>query len=411
VESGNTSESTGLYFILNGLDRGLRKQLTILGSTGSIGKQALEVVRSHPERFGVEVLTAQNSCDRLIEQAKEFKPNAVVIGNPNCYSRLRDALSQYPIKVFAGEDAISQIVEMDGVDIILNALVGYAGMIPTYKAVSAGKVVALANKESLVIAGELIISEAVKNRAGIIPIDSEHSAIFQCLVGEDARSVEKIYLTASGGPFRGMSRSEVELTGIQEALNHPNWSMGNKITIDSATMMNKGLEVIEAHWLFGLPADSIEVIVHPQSVIHSMVQFTDGSMKAQMGVPDMHLPILYALGFPERVQADSPRIDFSTYTQLTFEQPNLELFRNLTLAYQALKTGGNAACILNAANEVAVNAFLNQQLPFLGIAEVVEKCLELMPHLAKPGLEDYITTHNQTTEKANQIISDKLWKY
>jgi len=393
------------------LDGGLRKQLTILGSTGSIGKQALEVVRNHPERFGVEVLTAQNNCDQLIDQAKEFQPNAVVIGNPDCYVRLRDALSQYPIKVFAGGDAISQVVEMEGVDIILNALVGYAGMIPTYKAVLAGKVVALANKESLVIAGELIISEAVKNRAGIIPVDSEHSAIFQCLVGEDARSVEKIFLTASGGPFRGMSRSEVELTGIQEALNHPNWSMGRKITIDSATMMNKGLEVIEAHWLFGLPADSIEVIVHPQSVIHSMVQFTDGSVKAQMGVPDMRLPILYALGFPERVQAETPRLDFSKYPQLTFEQPDLELFRNLSLAYQALNAGGNAPCILNAANEVAVKAFLNQQLPFLAMAEVVERCLELMPHLEKPGLEDYITTHHQTTEKATQIISDKSWKY
>ncbi|MFC2101554.1 1-deoxy-D-xylulose-5-phosphate reductoisomerase [Bacteroidota bacterium] len=389
----------------------MRKQLTILGSTGSIGKQALEVVRSYPDRFGVEVLTAQNSCDLLIEQAVEFQPNAVVIGNPDCYPKLNQALSKYPIKVFAGEDAISQVVEMDGVDIILNALVGYAGMMPTYRAVSAGKVVALANKESLVIAGELIIAETIRNRAAIIPVDSEHSAIFQCLVGEDSRSVEKIYLTASGGPFRGMSRQEIEQSGVEEALNHPNWSMGSKITIDSATMMNKGLEVIEAHWLFGLPAEQIEVVVHPQSVIHSMVQFTDGSMKAQMGVPDMKLPILYALSFPQRMPADVPRLDFNEYSQLTFEKPDRALFRNLSLAYEALRAAGNAPCVLNAANEVAVEAFLNKQLPFLGIAAVVEECLTLMPHIAKPNLEDFISTHHQTTEKANQIISEKSWKY
>ncbi|MBE0646956.1 MAG: 1-deoxy-D-xylulose-5-phosphate reductoisomerase [Bacteroidales bacterium] len=411
MEPGDTGEPTGDYFILNRSERGLRKQITILGSTGSIGKQALEVVRNHPDRFGVEVLTAQNSCDLLIEQAIEFQPNAVVIGNPDCYPKLHGALGSYPIKVYAGEDAISQIVEMDGVDIILNALVGYAGMIPTYKAVTAGKRVALANKESLVIAGELIIAEAARNRVPIIPVDSEHSAIFQCLVGEDSRSVEKIYLTASGGPFRGMTRSEIEQSGVKEALMHPNWSMGNKITIDSATMMNKGLEVIEAHWLFGLPADRIEVIVHPQSVIHSMVQFKDGSLKAQMGVPDMRLPILYALGFPERIPADTPRIDFSEYSQLTFEQPDHELFRNLSLAYQALDAAGTAPCVLNAANEMAVTAFLQQQLPFLGIAAVVEMCLESMPHITNPGLDDFISTHHQTTEKANQIISEKSWKY
>ncbi|NQV02062.1 MAG: 1-deoxy-D-xylulose-5-phosphate reductoisomerase [Bacteroidia bacterium] len=410
MESRDTCESTRFYFILNGSGTGLRKQLTILGSTGSIGKQALEVVRSHPERFGVEVLTAQNSCDQLIEQAIEFQPNAVVIGNPDCYTRLCEGLEKYPVKVFAGEDAISQIVEMEGADIILNALVGYAGMIPTYTAVSAGKMVALANKESLVIAGELIIAEAMKTRATIIPIDSEHSAVFQCLVGEDSRSVEKIYLTASGGPFRGKSRSEIEHTGVEDALNHPNWSMGNKITIDSATMMNKGLEVIEAHWLFGLAPEQIEVVVHPQSVIHSIVQFTDGSMKAQLGVPDMRLPILYALGFPERIPADIPRLDLSEYPNLTFEQPDLELFRNLPLAYQVLKAGGNAPCILNAANEVAVQAFLEKRLPFLGIPAVIEKCLESMPHLLNPRLEDFITSHHQTTEKANQIISEQSWK-
>lgn len=388
----------------------MRKQLTILGSTGSIGLQALDVVRNHPERFGIEVLTAQNNIDLLLRQAIEFQPNAVVIGNPDHYSKLRDGLEKYPVKVFAGEDAISQIVEMDGTDIILNALVGYAGMIPTYMALKAGKLVALANKESLVIAGELIMAEAAINQTAIIPVDSEHSAIFQCLVGENPGSVEKVYLTASGGPFRGRSRSELEMAGIKEALNHPNWSMGNKITIDSATMMNKGLEVIEAHWLFGLTPDQIEVVIHPQSVIHSIVQFADGSMKAQMGVPDMKLPILYALAFPERVPADLPRLDLTKCTQLTFEQPDRELFRNLPLAYQALAAGGNAPCILNAANEMAVKAFLENRLPFLGIASVIEQCLESMPHLLHPVIEDYITTHHQTTEQANQIISEQSWK-
>ena len=393
------------------METGLKKQLTILGSTGSIGIQALEVVRNHPERFGVEVLTAQNSWDLLLKQAIEFQPNVVVIGNPDYYSRLCDGLEKYPVKVFVGEDAISQVVDMEGADIILNSLVGYAGMIPTYTAVSAGKRVALANKESLVIAGELIMTEAAKNGAFIIPVDSEHSAIFQCLVGEDPRSVEKIYLTASGGPFRGKNRNELEIATIDDALNHPNWKMGDKITIDSATMMNKGLEVIEAHWLFGLTPEQIEIIVHPQSVIHSIVQFTDGSMKAQMGVPDMRLPILFALGFPERIPTDINRLSFLEYPLLTFEQPDRELFRNLPLAYQALEVGGNAPCILNAANEIAVQAFLERRLPFLGIPAVIEKCLEMMHHIQKPGLEDYITTHHQTTEKANQIISEQLWKY
>lgn len=367
------------------------------------------MVRSHPERFGVEVLTAQNSCDQLIQQAIEFQPNAVVIGNPDCYARLREGLSSYPIKVFAGEDAISQIVEMDGIDIILNALVGYAGMIPTLTAVRAGKVVALANKESLVIAGELIVAEAMKHGAALIPVDSEHSAIFQCLAGEDSRSMEKIYLTASGGPFRGKSREEIEGTGIREALNHPNWSMGNKITIDSATMMNKGLEVIEAHWLFGLAPDQIDVIVHPQSIIHSIVQFTDGSMKAQMGLPDMRLPILYALGFPDRIPASTPRFDFTAYPSLTFEKPDDRIFRNLPLAYQALKAEGNAPCILNAANEAAVQAFLRNEISFFGIPGVVEKCLEVIPHITHPGLDHLISTHHMTTEKANQLISEQTW--
>ncbi|TSA30307.1 MAG: 1-deoxy-D-xylulose-5-phosphate reductoisomerase [Bacteroidetes bacterium] len=388
----------------------MKKQVTILGSTGSIGKQALDVVRNHPERFGIEVLSAQNNCDLLINQAVEFKPNAVVIGNPEYYQRLRDELKHLPVKVFAGQDAIAQIVEMEGPDIILNALVGFAGMIPTYQAVKSGKPVALANKESLVIAGELIMAEAIRNHTPIIPVDSEHSAIFQCLVGETMRSVEKIYLTASGGPFRGKSRIEVEQAGILEALNHPNWTMGSKITIDSATMMNKGLEVIEAHWLFGLSPEQIEVVIHPQSVIHSIVQFADGSMKAQLGVPDMRLPILYALGFPERIPADLPRLNFADYPMLTFEQPDRELFRNLPLAYRTLEAGGNASCILNAANETAVQAFLDGRIPFMGIPSVIELCLESIPHLRQPGLNDLLTTHYQTTEKAIQIISEQSWK-
>lgn len=387
----------------------MRKQLTILGSTGSIGKQALDIVRCHPDRFGVEVLTAMNNCELLIEQAVEFQPNTVVIGNPDLYSKVHDSLSRYPIKVFAGEEAIAQITEMDGVDIVLNALVGYAGMIPSYTAVVAGKTLALANKESLVIAGELIMTEALKSGAAIIPVDSEHSAIFQCLMGEEPGTIEKIVLTASGGPFRGLSREEIATRGIHEALAHPNWTMGNKITIDSATMMNKGLEVIEAHWLFGLHADRIEVVVHPQSVIHSMVQFMDGSVKAQMGVPDMRLPILYALGFPERIQAAIPRLDLLHYAGLTFEKPNLEVFRNLSLAYQALDAAGNAPCVLNAANEAAVRAFLNMQLPFLAMADVVEACLEAMPNLRHPTLDEYISTHHHTTEKAYQLISERTW--
>jgi 1-deoxy-D-xylulose-5-phosphate reductoisomerase len=389
----------------------LRKQLTILGSTGSIGIQALEVVRNHPDRFGVEVLTAQNNTDQLIKQAIEFQPNAVVIGNPDYYTKIREGLEKYPIKVFAGHESISQIVEMDSADVVLNALVGFAGLIPTYKAVLSGKPIALANKESLVIAGELIMKEAAQNRVAIIPVDSEHSAIFQCLVGEDPRSVEKIYLTASGGPFRGKSRSDLETAGIEDALNHPNWEMGNKITIDSATMMNKGLEVIEAHWLFGLSAEQIDVVVHPQSVIHSVVQFTDGSMKAQLGIPDMRLPILYALGYPERIPSELPRLNFMEYPLLTFEQPDKQVFRSLPMAYQALEAGGNAPATLNAANEIAVQAFLDKRLSFLGISTVIEKCLELIPHIRKPRLEDYISTHQQTIETANQIISEQTWKY
>jgi len=382
----------------------VKKQIAILGSTGSIGTQALDVVRSHPDRFGVEVLTAQSNCDLLIRQAVEFSPNAVVIGREECYGQVAEALNKYPVKVFAGEEAIAQVVEMDGIDIVLNALVGYSGMIPAIRAVSAGKDLALANKESLVIAGEMIMELAARNHALVIPVDSEHSAIFQCLVGESPGTVEKIWLTASGGPFRGKTREHLRHVKKESALRHPNWKMGHKITIDSATLMNKGLEVIEARWLFDLSPEQIGVVVHPQSIIHSMVCFRDGSMKAQMGLPDMKLPILYALAYPHRIPSDLPRFDFSKYPALTFEEPDLEVFRNLSLAYQALEKGGNMPCILNAANESAVNAFLGDRIGFLDIPEIIGQCMEKVSFIGNPGLGDYIMTHQESMEIAEEII-------
>ncbi|MFH1159893.1 MAG: 1-deoxy-D-xylulose-5-phosphate reductoisomerase [bacterium] len=390
----------------------MRKQLAILGSTGSIGRQALEVVKAHPELFSIEVLTAQNNRHLLIGQAIEFQPNAVVIGNEEGYGEVKDRLAGYPIKVFAGQDALSQIVEMEGIDMVLNSLVGFAGMMPTYNSVKNGKPVALANKESLVIAGDLIMNEARISGSAIIPVDSEHSAIFQCLAGEDPASIEKIYLTASGGPFRGQTQEMLKRVTRKDALRHPNWNMGNKITIDSATLMNKGLEVIEAHWLFNLRLEQIEVVVHPQSVIHSMVQFVDGSMKAQLGVPDMRLPILYALAFPQRLPADLPRLNFTDYPSLTFEPPDKEVFKSLSLAYQALEWGGNAPCILNAANEVAVEAFLQDELSFLGIPRLIEECLASLSYIKKPSLTDYIETHLHTIQKAKKIIvKPNVWKF
>jgi 1-deoxy-D-xylulose-5-phosphate reductoisomerase len=382
----------------------LKKNIAILGSTGSIGTQALDVVRSHPDMFGVEVLTAMTNCDLLVQQAIEFTPNAVVIGNVNCYQKVSEALKPYPVKVFAGQDAIAQIVEMDEIDLVLSALVGYAGLKPTLNAISAGKSMALANKESLVIAGDLVMAEARRMNIMILPVDSEHSAIFQCLAGEKPGAVEKVYLTASGGPFRGKKRSDLVNITREAALKHPNWSMGNKITIDSASMMNKGLEVIEARWLFDLLPGQIEVVIHPQSVIHSMVQFVDGSMKAQMGLPDMKLPILYAMSYPVRVQSDLPRFSFADYPKLTFELPDQDLFRNLALAYIALKEGGNMPCILNAANEVAVNAFLEGQLGFLEMPGVVEHCMKTSTFVSKPTYDDYVATHHETMERAEKFI-------
>lgn len=382
----------------------MKKRLAILGSTGSIGKQALDVVHAHPDLFEAEVLTAQDNCELLIAQAMEFRPNAVVIGNPQCYNRVAHALQSFGVKVFAGAESLAQVVEMESIDLVLSALVGYAGLKPTLNAIRAGKDIALANKETLVVAGDLVMEEARKNKVFIIPVDSEHSAIFQCLAGEMAGAVEKIYLTASGGPFYGRSYGELEKVSRDAALQHPNWKMGNKVTIDSASMMNKGLEVIEARWLFNLRPDQIDVVIHPQSVIHSMVQFADGSIKAQMGVPDMRLPILYAMAFPQRVHSALPRLDFTDYRTLTFDSPDRKLFRNLQLAYDALERGGNMACILNAANEVAVNAFLTERIGFLAMPDLIEHCMQTITFIEKPLLGDYIETHRETLERAGEYL-------
>ena len=382
----------------------MKKSIAILGSTGSIGTQALDVVRSHPDLFCVEALTAYSNCDLLIKQAIEFSPNAVVIGNVDCYSKVSEALRSFPVKVFAGQDSIAQIVEIDEIDLVISALVGYAGLKPTLGAIKAGKNVALANKESLVIAGDLLIAEALRKNVMILPVDSEHSAIFQCLAGEQPGTIEKVYLTASGGPFHGKKRMELVDVTKEAALKHPNWTMGDKITIDSASMMNKGLEVIEARWLFNLKPEQIDVIIHPQSVIHSIVQFVDGSMKAQMGLPDMKLPILYAMSFPARIKTDFPRFNFADYPKLTFESPDKDLFRSLSLAYVALQEGGNMPCILNAANEVAVNSFLQGRISFLRIPEVVEHCMKTVSFVQKPCYDDYVVTHHETMKRAEVFI-------
>ena len=375
-----------------------------MGSTGSIGTQSLEVVRNYPDLFGIEVLTAQENCDLLISQAREFKPNAVVIGNENCYAKVAEALKDLPVKVFAGQHSIAQIVEMEEIDLVITALVGYAGLKPTLNAIKAGKHIALANKETLVIAGDLVMAEARRNNVWILPVDSEHSAIFQCLAGEHPASVEKIYLTASGGPFLGKTREQLAGITKEAALHHPNWKMGHKITVDSASMMNKGLEVIEARWLFNLLPGQIDVIVHPQSVIHSMVQFMDGSIKAQMGLPDMKLPILYALTYPNRVKSVLPRVNFADYPNLTFKAPDTEVFRSLTLAFEALRQGGNMPCILNAANEVAVSAFLNDRLAFLDIPTVIEHCMKHVSFIGNPQYDDYVGSHLESMARAGEFI-------
>jgi len=370
----------------------MQKRIAILGSTGSIGTQALEVISQHPDLVEVEVLTALNNVDLLIEQSIRYKPNVVVIGNENHYEQVKSALENHPIKVYCGADAIAQVGTFDSVDMVLTAMVGFSGLKPTIEAIRAGKSIALANKETLVVAGELIMKEAEANRVPIIPVDSEHSAIYQCLVGEGNNRIEKIILTASGGPFREWDRKDLERVSPDQALRHPNWCMGPKITIDSATLMNKGLEVIEARWLFGVGPDEIEVVVHPQSIIHSMVQFSDGSIKAQMGLPDMRLPIQYAFSYPHRYDSDFERFNFLKHSSLTFERPDTKIFRNLALSYEALRKGGNWPCILNAANEVAVEAFLKEKIGFLQIPDIIEETLSRSTHIKAPELEDYFNS-------------------
>lgn len=380
------------------------KRIAILGSTGSIGTQALEVIQAHPEKFEIDLLTAHNNADLLISQAIAFNPNTVVISNEDHYVRVKDALSHLPIKVFAGADAIVQCVCSDEIDIVLTAQVGFSGLRPTIAAIQAGKTIALANKETLVVAGDYISSLCVKHNVKIIPVDSEHSAIYQCLVGEYSNPVEKIYLTASGGPFRGRTRSELESVTKAQALKHPNWTMGAKITIDSASLMNKALEIIEAKWLFGLDATQIDVIVHPQSIIHSIAQFGDGSMKAQMGLPDMKLPIHYAFTYPERVVTDFPRFNFLNYPQLSFEAPDRATFKGLDFAYYCLQEGGNMACIMNAANEVANAAFLRDEIKFLQIYDIVEGTMERASFLAKPNISNYYESDQESREIAHELI-------
>ena len=382
-----------------------RKRIAILGSTGSIGTQALEVIALHEEFFEVEVLTANRNADLLIEQAARFKPNAVVIADRNQTAKVKAALEPLHIKVYSGDSSVASIVEMETIDLVLTALVGYSGLLPTIRAIESGKTIALANKETLVVAGDLVTRLAREKGVNIFPIDSEHSAIFQCIAGEFHNRIEKVILTASGGPFRGKTREELANVTCAEALKHPNWNMGSKVTIDSATLMNKGLEAIEAKWLFGLEPSQVEVVVHPQSIIHSMVQFEDGSIKAQLSLPDMRLPIQFALAYPVRLKADFPRFDVSRYPSLTFEQPDTKTFRNLALAFEALNRGGNMPCVLNAANEVAVRCFLEQKIGFLRMPEVVEQCLTKMDYIKNPRFEDYMETDRKTRIKALELIN------
>lgn len=381
------------------------KRIAILGSTGSIGTQALEVIKANPKAFELEVITAHSNADLLIQQALEFKPNAVVITREDLYEQVKAALQQQDIKVYAGQKALCSVVEMGTIDMVLTAMVGYAGLLPTIHAIKAGKQIALANKETLVVAGQLITDLAKEYGVNIYPVDSEHSAIFQCLAGEFHNPIEKIILTASGGPFRGRSMAELAEVTKAQALKHPNWDMGAKITIDSASLMNKGLEVIEAKWLFGLRNEQIEVVVHPQSIIHSLVQFEDGSIKAQLGLPDMKLPIQYALGYPERLKSDFPRFSFLDYPQLTFEQPDLKTFRNLQLAFDAMERGGNMPCILNAANEVAVSAFLRDEVGFLQMSDIIESCLAKVTYIANPSYEDYVSTDGEARARAADLLN------
>ena len=385
----------------------MKKQIAILGSTGSIGTQALKVIAEHPDLYEAYALTANNKVDLLIEQARQFRPEAVVIANPDKYLQLKEALSDLPIKVYAGADALAQIVESGPIDIVLTAMVGYAGLRPTMNAIKAGKVIALANKETMVVAGELVKALAAQYRVPILPVDSEHSAIFQCL--ELNNPVHKIILTASGGPFRTFSLEQLQTVTKEQALKHPNWSMGAKITIDSASMMNKGFEVIEAKWLFGVRPEQIEVVVHPQSVVHSMVEYVDGAVKAQLGVPDMRLPIQYAFSYPKREPLSGERLDFMKCNTLTFEAPDTRRFRNLALAYEALHRGGNMPCIVNAANEVVVASFLKDQISFLGMSDVIEKTMERVTFIQTPTYEDYVETDALTRRVAAEMVINRTY--
>ena len=386
-----------------------RKQLAILGSTGSIGTQTLDVVRAYPERYGVYALCANRSIDLLVAQAKEFHPEVVCIADESLYETLNSRLSaiHFEGKVWTGADAIAEVVTMGSVDIVVAAMVGYAGLRPTIEAIKAGKTIALANKETLVVAGEIICDLALQHHAPILPVDSEHSAIFQSLVGEDRSEIEKILLTASGGPFRTFTREQMETVTAADALKHPNWEMGAKITIDSASMMNKGFEVIEAKWLFGVPVEKIEVLVHPQSIVHSAVQFTDGAIKAQLGAPDMRLPIQYALSFPERLASDFPRADLFALKNLTFEKPDLERFPNLGLAYEAMCRGGNIPCVLNAANEVANLAFRENRCGFLQMSDIISGTMAKAAFIAKPTYEDYVATDLEARKIAEEMVNSK----
>ena len=386
-------------------DQSTKKRIAIFGSTGSIGTQALEVIRANDHLFEVEILTAQTNDELLITQALEFRPNAVVIGDDTKYQKLKDALSSTDIKVFAGEDALVEVADFDTYDMMIAGIVGFAGLKPTLKAVEKGKTVGLANKETLVVAGDIVMQKAIEKRAPIIPVDSEHSAIFQCLVGEARNPIEKIILTASGGPFLGKKPNFLVNVKRDHALQHPNWSMGAKISIDSATLMNKGLEMIEAKWLFNLRPDQIEVVVHPQSIIHSMVQFEDGSVKAQMGLPDMKLPIQYAMAFPGRIKNDFPRLNFKKYPALNFEEPDVKTFRNLSLAMEALNRAGNMPCILNAANEIAVWAFLRNRIGFLDMTAMVEKTMENVTFIEKPSLQEYFESDGEARNFAASLIN------
>jgi 1-deoxy-D-xylulose-5-phosphate reductoisomerase len=381
-----------------------KKRIAIFGSTGSIGRQSLEVINANSAAFSVELLTAQSNDELLVKQALHFKPDIVVIGDEKKYTKVRDALSAQPIKVFAGEQSLEEVAAMDSYDMMMAGIVGFAGLKPTLRAIESGKAVALANKETLVVAGDIVMQRALENRSPVIPVDSEHSAIFQCLVGETRNRIEKIVLTASGGPFLGKKPNFLVNVKRDHALQHPNWNMGAKITIDSATLMNKGLEMIEAKWLFNLKPEQVQVVIHPQSIIHSMVQFEDGSIKAQMGMPDMKLPIQYALGFPARIANKFPRYDFRKPNSLTFEDPDIKTFRNLALATEALHKGGNLPCVLNAANEIAVFAFLRNRIGFLDMTDLVERTMQYVPFIARPTLEEYFESDGEARNFAASLI-------